>query len=78
MTLAKLDMYDYDILPGKIQVTLSRTNDPALVDIMTDIHNSENRIYVDGQHFVYDGKYEVIKDNTGVYLELDVTQIITA
>jgi hypothetical protein len=76
--LAKLDTYDYNVTPGIIQIRLNRTNDPILVDIMSDIHNSRNKVYVDGQHFRYNDKYEIVKQGKAVYLELHVTETKSA
>lgn len=75
--LAKLDTYDYTILPGMIRVKLNRTNDPILVDIMSDIHNSRNKVYVDGHYYCYLDKYEIVKQGKNVYLELQVTETQT-
>ena len=51
--LAKLDNYDYDIRSGLIRIKLSGTNDPDLVDIMSEIDRSNGRIYVEGRYFNY-------------------------
>lgn len=72
--LAKLDMYDYEILPGIIRIQLSRTSDPILVDIMSDIRNSRGKIYVDGHYFIYADKYEIVNHRRKPYLDLYVTQ----
>lgn len=72
--VAKLDMYDVFLLPGIILVKLTRINDPILVDIMSDIHNSDNRIHVDGHYYKYNDRYEIVRQHNDVYLELHVTE----
>ncbi len=73
--LAKLDPYNYKIIPGKIRIKLSKTNDPILVDIMSDIRNSRGKIYVEGDFYTYSDKYEIVKRGEYVFLELHVTKI---
>lgn len=72
--LTKLDPYNYKVIPGKIRIKLSRTSDPILVDIMSDIRNSNGRIYVENMYFTYDDKYEIVKRGEHIFLELYVTQ----
>lgn len=69
--LAKLDLYDYFMLPGVVQIRLDGTNDPILVDILSEIDRFEGRIYVEGYYFLMDG-YEIVNDGTAVYLNLHV------
>lgn len=75
--LAKLDTYDYEILPGMIRIKLTRTNDPILVDILSDIRNSNGRVYVEDNYYLYSDKYEIVKDGKVSYLELHVTKTQT-
>jgi hypothetical protein len=74
MELAKLDAYDYTILPGVIQIRISSTNDPDLVDIMSEITRS-NKIYIDGLYYRYLDRYEIVKQWQDIYLELHVVEI---
>lgn len=73
--LAKLDPYNYKIIPDKIRIKLSKTNDPILVDIMSDIRNSRGKIYVEGDFYTYSDKYEIVKRGEYIFLELHVTKI---
>lgn len=73
--LAKLDTYDYCILPGVIQIALDCSSDPAMVDILSDIDRSNGKIYVEGRYFLMAG-YELYTDhspNSTTYLNLKVT-----
>ncbi len=72
-TLTKLDTYDYVLLPGVIQVTLSGTNDPILVDIYSELEKSNGYIYVEGNYYLCQGT-EIItnQDRTNTYLEIQV------
>lgn len=75
--LAKLDRYNYRIVRDMIRIKLSRTNDPILVDIMSDIYNSEGRVYVEGRYYSYSGKYEIVTRRGNAFLELYVTELKT-
>lgn len=68
--LTKLDNYDLIILPGVIRVKVTGTNDPSILDIMSEIHHSEGNISIDGQHYSYLDNYEIFRDNGQAYLEL--------
>lgn len=71
MSLTKLDTYEYRLLPGVIQIAIEGTNDPIIVDILSEIDRSNGRVYVEGQYFIMTG-YELI--NHGItYLNLEVT-----
>lgn len=71
--LAKLDSYNYKIVQDRISIKLSRKSDPILVDIMSDIHNSGGRIYVEGHYYEYHN-YQVVTRRGNVFLELTVTE----
>jgi hypothetical protein len=70
--LAKLDPYNYKIIPGKIRIKLTKTNDPILVDILSDIYNSDGRVYVEGRMFTYLDEHQIVKRGKHVFLELHV------
>lgn len=72
--LAKLDGYNYKLVPDKIRIKLTRTNDPILVDILSDIYNSNGRVYVEGHYYSYLGKYEIVSRRGNVFLELNVSE----
>jgi hypothetical protein len=76
--LAKLDGYNYKIFRDIIRIKLSRTNDPILVDIMSDIYNSGGNVYVEGNYYSYSGKYEIVTRRGNAFLELHVTELQTA
>lgn len=73
MKWTKLDRYDCTLLPGIIQIGLSGTNDPDLVDIMSEIDRSDGRIYLDGQRFTYLDNYQIFNRGPNSYIELYVT-----
>lgn len=71
-TLAKLDRYDYTILPGCVQIMLDSTNDPIQVDILSEIDRANGNVYVDGQYFMTTG-YDVHLDREMAYMNIYVT-----
>ena len=71
-SITKLDMYDCTFLPGEIRVQTDGTNDPILVDILSEIDLSNGRIFADGEHYLFTG-YDIIKDeHNRHYLSLKV------
>ena len=71
-TITKLDMYDYTILQGEILIQTDGSNDPVLVDILSEIDLSNGKIFADGQHYLFTG-YDIIKDeHNRHYLSLKV------
>ena len=66
--VAKLDTYDYIILPGVIRIKISSRTDSIMVDILSDIENSDGWIYVDGFYYSYLEDYSINDE----YLELSV------
>lgn len=70
MKWTKLDRYDYELLPGIIRINLSGTNDPDLVDIMSEINRSDGRIYIEGRRFKYSDDYQIFNRGRESYLEL--------
>lgn len=71
MSLAKLDTFDYTILPGVIRFSMLGMSDPSMVDILSEIENSSNVIFIEGHFYEY-LDYSVVEDKDGVYLELKV------
>ena len=59
MGLAKLDTYEYTLYSGIIRIHIEGSNDPDLVDIMSDISQSNGNIYLDGAYYTYLDKYEI-------------------
>lgn len=74
MELTKVDAYDYTLIPGVVQVYLEGTNDPTLVDILSELDRSNGRLYVEGQYFLYTG-YDIVKHQGSTFLNLSVTTI---
>lgn len=74
MSLAKMDLYDYVILPGIIRIALSATNDPTLVDILSEIESAHGRIYADGVYYEF-LNYEIYTDSGNVFMELQVVEL---
>lgn len=75
MKWTKLDRYDYLILKGIIRIKLNGTNDPDLVDIMSEIDRSDGRIYVEGDRFIYLDEYHIVNGRSHAYLELSVAEM---
>jgi len=73
MALAKLDIYDYFVLPGVIQIQVERTNDPTLVDILSEVDRANGRIYLEGHYYIMHG-HEIHTTNGKTYLDLRVTE----
>lgn len=72
--LAKLDIYDYEILDNVIRIRMNGTNDSTMVDILSEIDRYRGRVYVEGQYFTYLDS-EVTVEGLGrsaVYLDLHV------
>lgn len=74
MGLTKLDIYDYVILPGIIRIAIDGTNDPILVDILSEIAMTNGRIYVEGYYYSYLDNYAVYTQDNHSYMELQVVQ----
>lgn len=73
--IAKLDMYDYLVLPGVIRVKLSSSSDPILVDILSEISNSYDLIYIEGLFYNFLDEYEIFSENGIHWLEISVVEI---
>ena len=71
--LTKLDTYDYVALPGVIQVSLTGTNDPILVDILSELDKSNGKIYVEGCYYLFLG-YEIHNVQGHTVLDLQVVE----
>ena len=74
MGLTKLDSYDYLLLPGVIRIELDNTNDPDVVDILSEINRSEGRIYVEGYRYLYLDNYRLFQVDQQAFIELDVVE----
>ncbi len=75
MLLTKLDKYDYELLPGIIRIRLVGTNDPDLVDIMSEIDRSEGNIYIEGRRFSYAEVYRIHNDHDVTFIDLYVRDV---
>ena len=73
MSLAKMDLYDYVILPGIIRIALSATNDPTLVDILSEIEAARGRIYADGHYYEFIN-YDIYTQSGNVFMDLQVVE----
>jgi hypothetical protein len=76
MALAKLDAYDYTILPGVIRIAITSTNDPDLVDILSEISRFDGRIYVEGCRYSYLDNYRLYTVDGESFIELDVVEVL--
>jgi hypothetical protein len=73
--MTKLDAYDYIILPGVIRIRLMGTNDPDIVDIMSELNRSSGSIYIEGHRFSYLNSYRLFADGDEAFIELDVMEV---
>lgn len=73
-SLAKLDCYEYFILPGVVQILLDSTKDPIMVDILSEIERANGRVYVEGKYFLMMG-YNVHTTGGKTYLDLTVSGV---
>lgn len=76
MKMAKLDAYDYTLLPGVIRIRVCGTNDPELVDIMSEISRANNKIHIEGLFYTYMDNYRIFKRGDHAYVELDVAEMV--
>lgn len=74
MKVTKLDAYDYSIHEGYISIRLASTNDPDLVDIMSELNRSKGKIYVEGHRFLYLDNYRLFSTGSESFIELDVEE----
>lgn len=75
MQVTKLDAYDYVILPGVIRIRLVATNDPDVVDIMSEINRSNGNIYIEGYRYSYLNNYRLFPRDNEAFIELDVVEV---
>lgn len=75
MEWTKLDRYDYEILPGVISIKLMGTNDPDLVDIMSEMAHTEGKIYLEGKRYLYLDKYQILGRGTESFIDIYVKQL---
>lgn len=73
MSLAKMDLYDYVIVPGIIRIALSATNDPTLVDILSEIELANGRVYADGHYYMFLG-YQIYTEDGNTFMDLEVVE----
>ncbi len=76
MNVTKLDAYDYSLYPGIIRIRLNSTNDPDLVDIMSELNRSNGKIYIEGLRYTYMGNYRIFNRGIEAYVELDVSEMV--
>lgn len=70
--LAKLDTFDYDLLPGIIRIKMTSTRDAWIHDIIHEIDKSDGNIYVEGERYTF-LEYEITQLSPNeVYLDLRV------
>lgn len=72
MEWTKLDSYDYELFPGVISIKLTATNDPDLVDIMSEISRSNGHIYVEGRYYLYSNKYAILGKGRDALIDIYV------
>lgn len=71
MRCAKLDYYDCTVKSGAIMVKVDSENDPALVDILSEIAENNGQIFYDGDVYIYQNNYIATVEGE-VYLVLQV------
>lgn len=75
MEVAKLDAFDYSLTPGKIRIHLKGTNDPDLVDILSEIERANGKIYIEGIRYTY-LDYRIFNRGINCYVELHVSEMV--
>lgn len=55
MPITKIDSYDFRIVDDGIEISIDGTNDPTLVDILSELDRTNGRLYVDGEHYLFTG-----------------------
>lgn len=73
--LTKLDFYECKVLPGKILIAVTGPGDPTLTDVLTEVRNSEGRIYVEDNYYLYLKQHEVLMEKGVWTLVLDVVSL---
>lgn len=76
MKVAKLDAYNYSLLPGIIRIQVSGTNDPDLVDIMSEISRANGKIYIEGLRYMYMDDYRIFNRGAYAFVELEVAEMV--
>ena len=77
INLAKLDSYEYEILPGVVRIDILDSSDPILVDILSEIENSNDIFYLEGRYYSFLGDYDIVDNlDNKWYLELSVVEIM--
>ena len=72
--VVKLDSYDYIVHPGTIKIRLDSSSDPTLVDIFSEISNSNGFIYVENKYYGYLDKYNIVEIDKIWWLDLSVME----
>lgn len=67
-------MYDYVILPGVIRIQVTGTNDPDLVDILSEIERANGSIYVEGRFFDYLDSFNIFGEGNEWFIDLEVLE----
>lgn len=73
--LAKLDTYNYHIIPGFIRIKVRDRLDASLVDILGEIDTAGGNIYVEGMYFSYLDNYYLWENHEGTWLDLEVIEV---
>lgn len=64
------------IVPGEIRIELSSPSDPIMVDIFSEIENSRDLIYVEGNYYNFLDNYDVFREDDKFWLSLSVVEIL--
>lgn len=67
-----LDEYDCSIMNNRLRISIDSRRDPSLSDIMSEIYDSNGRIYFDGSYYMYSGEYDIVNCETRWYLDLHI------
>lgn len=76
--LTRLDSYDYLVLPGVVRIKIISSSDPILVDILSEISNSNDLFYLDGRYYNFLEDYAIVEEESTNewFLELSVIEVI--
>jgi hypothetical protein len=68
-----LDEYDCTVMLDRLRISIDSPRDPSLVDIMSELHQSNGYVYFDGAYYYHSGLYHIDVCESGWYLDLFVS-----
>lgn len=69
-----LDEYDCTDMLDRLRIVIHSPRDPSLADIMSELYNSNGRMYFDGSYYTYNDAYDIFQSDMGWFLDLLVSK----